>query len=161
MGEVTKTLELQLFEPNSHKQRKLRRTQNAYQQALQEAVAAGCDTQSAANDVVGEYDLSGDLTNALERYTSHNSVGTATTPTSFTTTTRCGSPTEDYNSTTSHRTRSSSTSKSRTTKITTSGFQHAPIPTSGSGSKRCAQTTPKRVNYPTLLRSGGTAPLAR
>jgi hypothetical protein len=45
MGEVTKTLELQLVEPNSHKQRKLRETRHAYQQALQAAFDAGCDTQ--------------------------------------------------------------------------------------------------------------------
>ena len=68
MGEVTKTLELKLVDPNLHKRQKLRETQDAYQQALQAAFAAGCDTQSAANDVVVEYDLSGYAKNALKKY---------------------------------------------------------------------------------------------
>lgn len=72
-------------------------------------------------------------------------MGTATTPTSFTTTILCGSPTRVCNLITNQRTLSNGTSKSRTTKITTSGFRHAPIPNSGIGSKRCTQTTPKWV----------------
>jgi IS605 OrfB family transposase len=68
MGEVTKTLELKLVDPTVHKRQKLRETRDAYQQALQEAFAAGCDTQSAANDVVVEYDLSGYAKNALKQY---------------------------------------------------------------------------------------------
>jgi putative transposase len=55
MGEVAKTLELRPVDPNIHKRQKLRETRDAYQQALQAAFAAGCDTQSAANDVVVEY----------------------------------------------------------------------------------------------------------
>ena len=75
MCEVTKTLELKLVDPNAHKRQKLRETRDAYQQALQEAFAAGCDTQSAANDVVVEYDLSGYAKNALKKYVPqlHNS----------------------------------------------------------------------------------------
>jgi hypothetical protein len=75
MGEVTKTLELKLVDPNLHKRQKLRETREAYQQALQAAFAAGCDTQSAANDVVVEYDLSGYAKNALKKYVPqlHNS----------------------------------------------------------------------------------------
>ncbi|SDQ95688.1 RNA-guided endonuclease InsQ/TnpB family protein [Natronobacterium texcoconense] len=75
MGELTKTLELKLVDPNAHKRQKLRETRDAYQQALQEAFAAGCDTQSATNDVVIEYDLSGYAKNALKKYVPqlHNS----------------------------------------------------------------------------------------
>ena len=68
MTELTKTLELKLIDPNVHKRQKLRETQDAYQRALQAAFAAGCDTQSAANDVVVEYDLSGYAKNALKKY---------------------------------------------------------------------------------------------
>jgi hypothetical protein len=55
-------------DPNVHKRQKLRETQDASQQALRAAFAAGCDTQSAANDVVVEYDLSGYARNDLEKY---------------------------------------------------------------------------------------------
>ena len=68
MTGLTKTLELKLVDPNSHKRQKLRETREAYQQALQEAFAAGCDTQAAANDVVVKYDLSGYAKNALKKY---------------------------------------------------------------------------------------------
>ncbi|MDQ2054481.1 transposase [Halobellus sp. H-GB7] len=68
MTELTKTLELKLVDPNVHKRQKLRETRDAYQQALQAAFAADCDTQSAANDVVVEYDLSGYAKNALKKY---------------------------------------------------------------------------------------------
>jgi len=68
MAELTKTLELKLVDPNVHKRQKLRETRDAYQQALQGAFAAGCDTQAAANDVVVEYDLSGYAKNALKKY---------------------------------------------------------------------------------------------
>nr|WP_243641446.1 transposase [Natrarchaeobius halalkaliphilus] len=75
MGELTKTLELKLVDPTVHKRQKLRETRDAYQQALQEAFTAGCDTQSAANDVVVKYDLSGYAKNALKKYVPqlHNS----------------------------------------------------------------------------------------
>jgi len=66
--ELTKTLELKLVDPNVHKRQKLRETRDAYQQALQAAFSAGCDTQSAANDVVVESDLSGYAKNALKKY---------------------------------------------------------------------------------------------
>jgi putative transposase len=66
--EVTKTLELKLVSPNTHKRRKLRETTNAYRAALHAAFDANCSTQSAANDVVVEYDLSGYAKNALKKY---------------------------------------------------------------------------------------------
>ena len=59
MTELTKTLELKLVDPNAHKRRKLRETRDAYQQALRDAFDAGCTTQTEANDVVVNYDLSG------------------------------------------------------------------------------------------------------
>ncbi len=68
MGELTKTLELKLVNPNAHKRQKLRETRDAYQWALQDTFEAGCDTQSAAKDVVVEYDLSGYAKNALKKY---------------------------------------------------------------------------------------------
>ncbi len=75
MGVVTKTLELKLVDPNVHKRQKLRETRDAYHQALRAAFNAGCETQSAANDVVIEYDLSGYAKNALKKYVPqlHNS----------------------------------------------------------------------------------------
>ncbi|ELZ03217.1 IS1341-type transposase [Natrialba chahannaoensis JCM 10990] len=68
MTEVTETLELKLVEPNAHKHQKLCETKTAYQQALEAAFDAGCTTQSAANDVVVNYDLSGYAKNALKKY---------------------------------------------------------------------------------------------
>lgn len=68
MPEVTKTLELRLVDPNAHKERKLCETREAYQQALQAAFDADCTTQSATNDIVVEYDLSGYAKNALKQY---------------------------------------------------------------------------------------------
>jgi IS605 OrfB family transposase len=68
MPEVTKTLELHLVDPTAHKRRKFRETQVVYQQALQAAFDANCTTQSAANDVVVNYDLSGYAKNALKQY---------------------------------------------------------------------------------------------
>ena len=68
MPEVTKTLELHLVNPSTHKERKLCETRDAYQRALQAAFDADCTTQSAANDVVIKYDLSGYAKNALKQY---------------------------------------------------------------------------------------------
>jgi IS605 OrfB family transposase len=68
MSQVTKTLELKLVSPNAHKRRKLRETTDAYRSALHAAFDAGCSTQSEANDVVVEYDLSGYAKNALKKY---------------------------------------------------------------------------------------------
>ena len=68
MSEVTKTLELKLVSPNAHKRRKLHETIDAYRSALHAAFDAGCSTQSAANNVVVEYDLSGYAKNALKKY---------------------------------------------------------------------------------------------
>ncbi|TQQ78510.1 transposase [Halonotius terrestris] len=68
MTELTKTLELKLVDPNAHKREKLRETRAAYQQALQEAFDANCSTLGEANDIVGDYHLSGYAKNALKRY---------------------------------------------------------------------------------------------
>jgi IS605 OrfB family transposase len=68
MTELTKTLELKLADPNAHKRQKLRETRDAYQHALQDAFDAGCTTQTEANDVVVNYDLSGYAKNALKKY---------------------------------------------------------------------------------------------
>ena len=65
---VTKTLELKLVSPNAHKRRKLRETTDAYRAALQAAFNEDCSTQSATNDVVTPYDLSGYAKNALKQY---------------------------------------------------------------------------------------------
>lgn len=65
---VTKTLEVKLINPNTHKQRKLRETKDEYQCALEDAFNAGCTTQTEANDVVVDYDLSGYAKNALKKY---------------------------------------------------------------------------------------------
>ncbi|TSD13537.1 transposase [Haloglomus irregulare] len=68
MPVVTKTLELHLVTPNTHKERKLRETKIAYQQALQTAFDANCTTRTEANDVVVKYALSGYVKNALKQY---------------------------------------------------------------------------------------------
>ena len=68
MTELAKTLEPTLVDPTVQKRQKLRETRDAYQQAFQVAFSTGCDTQSAANDVVVEYDLSGYAKNALKKY---------------------------------------------------------------------------------------------
>ena len=68
MTELTETLELKLVEPNAHKHRKLCETKQAYQDALEAAFNANCTTQSAANDVVVNYDMSGYAKNALKKY---------------------------------------------------------------------------------------------
>ena len=47
VSELTKTLGLRFVEPNVRKHQKFRETRDVYQQALQTAFAAGCDTQSA------------------------------------------------------------------------------------------------------------------
>ena len=52
----TKTLEARLVNPTTNKQQKLRETQTAYRRALYEAFQQGCETQSATNDVVVQYD---------------------------------------------------------------------------------------------------------
>jgi len=66
--ELTKTLELKLVAPNAQKRQKLRETREAYQNALDDAFGAGCTTQTEANDVVVNYDLSGYAKNALKKY---------------------------------------------------------------------------------------------
>ncbi|MFC6733934.1 transposase [Haladaptatus sp. DYSN1] len=68
MTELTETLELKLVNPSAHKHRKLCETKQAYQQALKEAFTANCTTQSATNDIVVNYDLSGYAKNALKQY---------------------------------------------------------------------------------------------
>ena len=64
----TKTLEVRLVNPTTNKHQKLRETQTAYRRALDEAFQQGCGTQSATNDVVVQYDLSGYAKNALKKY---------------------------------------------------------------------------------------------
>lgn len=64
----TKTLEARLVNPTTNKHQKLRETQTAYRRALDEAFQEGCETQSATNDVVVQYDLSGYAKNALKKY---------------------------------------------------------------------------------------------
>ena len=124
MTELTKALELKLVDPNAHKWRKLRETREAYQQALHDAFDAHCTTQTEANDVVVNYDLSGYAKNALRKYVPQ-----------LTTTTPSGSRTKGYSLTTSPKTRSSGTSKSHTTRTTTSGCQHNQISNNGTGWK--------------------------
>lgn len=68
MTAVTETLELKLVDPNTHKHRKLCETKTAYQRALNAAFDANCTTQSATNDIVVDYDLSGYAKNALKQY---------------------------------------------------------------------------------------------
>ena len=68
MTELAKTVELKLVDSNVHKRQNLRETRDAYQQALQEAFDAGCTTQTEANDVVVNYDISGDAKNDLKKY---------------------------------------------------------------------------------------------
>ncbi|WP_458210596.1 RNA-guided endonuclease TnpB family protein [Haladaptatus sp. NG-SE-30] len=68
MTELTETFELKLVNPNTHKHQKLCETKHAYQQALKAAFNANCTTQSAANDVVVNYDLSGYAKNVLKKY---------------------------------------------------------------------------------------------
>jgi len=65
---VTKTLEVKLFKPNAHKREKFRETCREYQKALDDAFDSDCGTQSEANDVVVDYDLSGYAKNALKKY---------------------------------------------------------------------------------------------
>ncbi len=64
----TKTLEARLVNPTTNKHQKLRETQTEYRRALDEAFQQGCETQSATNDVVVQYDLSGYAKNALKKY---------------------------------------------------------------------------------------------
>ena len=64
----TKTLEARLVNPTTNKHQKLRETQTAYRRALGEAFQQGCETQSATNYVVVQYDLSGYAKNALKKY---------------------------------------------------------------------------------------------
>jgi hypothetical protein len=63
-----KTLEGRLANPTTNKHQKLRETQTEYRRALDEAFRQGCETQSATNDVVVQYDLSGYAKNALKKY---------------------------------------------------------------------------------------------
>jgi len=64
----TKTLEVKLVNPTANKQRKLSETVHEYQKALHDAFEQDCDTQSKANDVVVQYNLSGYAKNALKKY---------------------------------------------------------------------------------------------
>ncbi|MFB6284293.1 MAG: RNA-guided endonuclease InsQ/TnpB family protein [Halobacteria archaeon] len=66
--QVTKTLELKLHNPNTHKRNKLRETYREYQKALNDAFNQDCSTQNETNGVVVNYDLSGYSKNALKKY---------------------------------------------------------------------------------------------
>jgi hypothetical protein len=68
MTTTSKTLQATLAPPTAHKERKLCETLSTYRQALQEAFAAGCGTQSAVNDVVTPYDLTSYAKDALKNY---------------------------------------------------------------------------------------------
>ena len=155
MGEVTKTLELQLVDPNSHKQRKLRQTQVPYQQAHQAAFDAGCETQSAANDVVVNYDLSGYAKNDLKKYVPQLCSDSYDAK-EFHDDHHVRFTNEGQNSTTSHRTASSGTTKSHTTRSMNSGFRHVPIPNNENGLRRCMEERPKwvSVDYSTVMANG-------
>jgi transposase, IS605 OrfB family, central region len=64
----TKTLEVQLVNPTANKSHKLTETRREYNRALQDAFSQHCETPSATNDVVVQYDLSGYAKNALKKY---------------------------------------------------------------------------------------------
>ena len=68
MATVTKTLQATLAPPTAHKERKLRDTLSAYQEALHDAFDAGCETKNAVNDIVTPYDLSSYAKDALKNY---------------------------------------------------------------------------------------------
>lgn len=55
-------------QPERAKERKLRETVDKYQLALHDAFDQNCDTQTKANDVVVDYDVSGYAKNALKQY---------------------------------------------------------------------------------------------
>ncbi|MDL0126394.1 transposase [Halobacterium salinarum] len=63
-----RTVVATLVEPTAHKERKLRRLQSTYREALQEAVEAGATTMTAVNDIVTPYDLPYQAKDALKRY---------------------------------------------------------------------------------------------
>lgn len=66
--ELTETMELKLVDPNAHKRRKLRETRSGYHDALHAAFDADCTTQTATNDVVVDYELSGYAKSAPKKY---------------------------------------------------------------------------------------------
>jgi putative transposase len=65
---ITETLETKLVNPTANKERKLTETDDAYQRALRDAFSQHCTTQTATNDVVVDYELSGYAKNALKKY---------------------------------------------------------------------------------------------
>jgi putative transposase len=65
---VTKTLQATLAPPTAHKERKLRDTLSTYREALSDAFDAGCETQTAVNEIVTPYDLSSYAKDALKNY---------------------------------------------------------------------------------------------
>jgi putative transposase len=65
---ATKTLEATLAPPTTGKEQRLQQTVATYRRALEDAFDSGAGTQSAVNDVVTPYDLSGHAKNALKSY---------------------------------------------------------------------------------------------
>ena len=67
-NERIRTVVATLVEPTAHKERKLRRLQSAYREALETAVKAGATTMTAVNDIVTPYDLPYQAKDALKRH---------------------------------------------------------------------------------------------
>lgn len=67
-NERIRTVVATLVEPTTHKERKLRRLQSAYREALKAAVKAGATTMTAVNDIVTPYDLPYQAKDALKRH---------------------------------------------------------------------------------------------
>lgn len=67
-NERIRTVVATLVEPTAHKERKLRRLQSAYREALKAAVKAGATTMTAVNDIVTPYDLPYQAKDALKRH---------------------------------------------------------------------------------------------
>lgn len=67
-NERIRTVVATLVEPTAHKERKLRRLQSAYREALEAAVKAGATTMTAVNDIVTPYDLPYQAKDALKRH---------------------------------------------------------------------------------------------
>ena len=65
---VTKTLQATLAPPTAHKEHRLQRTVATYRRALEDAFESGADTQTAVNDIVTPYSLTGHAKNALKSY---------------------------------------------------------------------------------------------
>ena len=65
---ATKTLQATLAPPTAHKEHRLQRTVATYRRALDDAFESGADTQTAVNDIVTPYNLTGHAKNALKSH---------------------------------------------------------------------------------------------